>query len=85
MNGCIICFGSEKGWFPQASRQNSERSIVHQDVQGLLVKTPTIEDSNGSFNSQAALAPGLRIIIGFVLAAKRVDSLQLPAKTQRGP
>jgi len=50
----------------------------------LLVKTPTIEDRDGSFNCQAALAPGLRMIIGFVLAAKRVGSLWLPAKTQRG-
>jgi len=40
--------------------------------------------SNGSFNSQVALAPGLRMIIGFILAAKRVDSPWLPAKTQRG-
>jgi hypothetical protein len=40
--------------------------------------------SNGSFNSQVALAPGLRMIIKFVLAAKKIDSLRLPTKTQRG-
>jgi hypothetical protein len=40
--------------------------------------------NTGSFNSQVALAPGLRMIIGFVLAAKRVESPRLSAKTQRG-
>jgi hypothetical protein len=38
--------------------------------------------NTGSYNSQAALAPGLRRIIEFVSAAKKVESLRFTSKTR---